>query len=109
MKAADSGLYRWYNDHRLPEHIGGGKVTVRLHQNEADRTRKFNRIENVRLSRPRTQTSRASAGAGTTPNRSTGPWRTLVPRQGSQPGMAPSAGRDDRLAVMVNTLTMARH
>lgn len=35
MKAADSGLYRWYNDHRLPEHMGGGKVTVRLHQNEA--------------------------------------------------------------------------
>jgi hypothetical protein len=22
MKAADSGLYRWYNDYRLPEHIG---------------------------------------------------------------------------------------
>jgi hypothetical protein len=48
MKAADSGLYRWYNDYRLPEHIGGGQITVRLHQNEADHKRKFNRTENVR-------------------------------------------------------------
>ena len=48
MKAADSGLYRWYNDYRLPEDIGGGQITVRLHQNEADRKRKFNRTENVR-------------------------------------------------------------
>ena len=47
MKAG-SGLYRWYNDYRLPEHLGGGEVTVRLHQNEEDRKRKFNRTENVR-------------------------------------------------------------
>ena len=45
---ADSGLYRWYNDYRLPEHLGGGQITVRLHQNEDDRKRKFNRTENVR-------------------------------------------------------------
>jgi hypothetical protein len=43
MKAADSGLYRRYNDYRLPEHLGGRQITVRLHQNEADRKRKFNR------------------------------------------------------------------
>ena len=48
MKAADSGLYRLYNDYRLPDHLGGGQITVRLHQNEADRKRKFNRTENVR-------------------------------------------------------------
>lgn len=45
---ADSGLYRWYNDFRLPEHLGGGQITVRLHQNDDDRKRKFNRTENVR-------------------------------------------------------------
>jgi hypothetical protein len=48
MRAADSGLYRWYSDYRLPEHLGGGQITVRLHQNDADRKRKFNRTENVR-------------------------------------------------------------
>ena len=30
------------------EHIGEGQITVRLHQNDADRKRKFNRTENVR-------------------------------------------------------------
>ena len=25
------GTFRWYNDYRLPEHLGGGVVTVRLH------------------------------------------------------------------------------
>jgi len=45
---AENGLYRWYNDYRLPEHLGGGQITVRLHQNEDDRRRKFNRTENLR-------------------------------------------------------------
>ena len=40
--------YRWYNDYRLPEHLGAGTVTVRLHANNDDTARKFNRTENVR-------------------------------------------------------------
>ena len=48
MKAAESGLYRWYNDYRLPEHLGGGQITVRLHQDDEDRRCRFNRTENVR-------------------------------------------------------------
>jgi hypothetical protein len=42
------GTYRWYNNSRLPEHLGGGVVTVRLHANSEDTKRKFNRAENVR-------------------------------------------------------------
>jgi hypothetical protein len=42
------GTYRWYNDYRLPNRLGGGNVTVRLHGNDEDRTRRFNRTENVR-------------------------------------------------------------
>lgn len=42
-----NGLFRWYNDYRLPEHLGG-QITVRLHQDDTDRARKFNRTENVR-------------------------------------------------------------
>lgn len=42
------GTYRWYNDDRLPERLGGGTVTVRLHTNDEARRRKFNRAGNVR-------------------------------------------------------------
>ena len=45
---ARSGLYRWYNDYRLPEHLGGGQITVGLHHDDEDRKRRFNRTENVR-------------------------------------------------------------
>ena len=43
-----SGRFRWYNDYRLPRRLGGGTVTVRLHANDQDRTKRFNRTENVR-------------------------------------------------------------
>ncbi|MDQ3430906.1 MAG: hypothetical protein M3467_01545 [Actinomycetota bacterium] len=45
---ADKRGYRWYNDYRLPDSLGGGTVTVRLHANASDTARKFNRTENVR-------------------------------------------------------------
>jgi hypothetical protein len=45
---ADKGGYRWYNDYRLPERLGGSIVTVRLHGNAEDAARRFNRTENVR-------------------------------------------------------------
>jgi hypothetical protein len=43
-----SGLYRWYNDYRLPHTHGGGTVTVRLHANDEDGARGLNRTENLR-------------------------------------------------------------
>jgi hypothetical protein len=43
-----SGKYRWYNDYRLPHHLGSGIVTVRLHGTDDDVRRMFNRPENVR-------------------------------------------------------------
>jgi hypothetical protein len=43
-----SGLYRWYNDYALPAEYGNATVTVRLHGNEEDAARRFNRTENVR-------------------------------------------------------------
>jgi hypothetical protein len=47
-RKADNVHYRWYNDYRLPDELGGGTITVRLHGNDADATRRFNRTENVR-------------------------------------------------------------
>jgi hypothetical protein len=43
-----NGRFRWYNDYRLPERLGGGTLTVRLHGTDADRARKLNRTENLR-------------------------------------------------------------
>jgi hypothetical protein len=43
-----SGLFRWYNEYVLPELYGGKHLMVRLHNNEEDAARKFNRTENVR-------------------------------------------------------------
>jgi hypothetical protein len=42
------GDLRWYNDYRLPDHLGGGTITVRLHATPDDVKRKFNRTENIR-------------------------------------------------------------
>jgi hypothetical protein len=47
-----SGKYRWYNDYRLPNHLGGGTVTVRLHGTLDDAARKLNRTENIRVIPP---------------------------------------------------------
>jgi hypothetical protein len=44
----DKTTYRWYNDHRLLAHLGGGILTVRLHGDDTDKARGFNRTENVR-------------------------------------------------------------
>jgi hypothetical protein len=43
-----NGQYRWYNDYALPAAFGGRTVTMRLHANEEDHIRRFNRTENVR-------------------------------------------------------------
>jgi hypothetical protein len=50
--ADKSGRYRWYNDYRLPDHLGGGIITVRLHAAPDDTARKVNRTENVRVIAP---------------------------------------------------------
>jgi hypothetical protein len=46
--ADKSGKFRWYNVYRLPERLGGGTITVRLHGNKDDEKRRFNRTENIR-------------------------------------------------------------
>lgn len=43
-----SGLFRWYNDYALPDKFGGRTLTIRLHGDESDVARKFNRTENIR-------------------------------------------------------------
>jgi hypothetical protein len=50
--ADKSGRYRWYNDYQLPDRLGGGVLTVRLHGTPQDTARKLNRTENVRVIPP---------------------------------------------------------
>jgi hypothetical protein len=45
---AGKNSYRWYNDYRLPDHLGGGTLSMRLHGNAEDQKRRFNRTENIR-------------------------------------------------------------
>lgn len=45
---ADKHSYRWYNAYRLPDSYGGGTITMRLHGNDDDTKRRFNRTENIR-------------------------------------------------------------
>lgn len=40
--------WRWYNTYRLPQIMGAGEITVRLHGNNDDRNRGLNRTENLR-------------------------------------------------------------
>lgn len=46
--ADKNGKFRWYNDYRLPDTVGGGTITVRLHGTDDDTRRRFNRTENIR-------------------------------------------------------------
>jgi len=107
---ARSGLYRWYNDYRLPEHLGGGQITVGLHHDDEDRKRRFNRTEN----RP----ADPALGSGLRPS-----LRPAKRLRVAEPGPAghPVLRRPHSLgwrrqqvevlgwALMVNALTMARH
>jgi hypothetical protein len=43
-----SGRYSWYNDYRLPARYEHQTITMRLHGNDEDTTRKFDRTENLR-------------------------------------------------------------
>jgi hypothetical protein len=47
-RKADKLQYRWYNDYELPAHFGKRTISVRLHGNDEDARRNFNRTENVR-------------------------------------------------------------
>ena len=47
-RADKAGTYRWYNEYALPDDLGGGKITVRLHGDDQDTKRKLNRTENLR-------------------------------------------------------------
>lgn len=46
--ADKAGTFRWYNDYALPHHLGEGTITIRLHGNDEDTKRRFNRTENIR-------------------------------------------------------------
>ena len=46
--STQSTKFRWYNVYRLPERLGAGTIAVRLHGNQGDEKRRFNRTESIR-------------------------------------------------------------
>ncbi len=109
MKAR-SGLYRWYNDYRLPEHLGGGQITVRLHQDDEDRTRRFNRTENVRPIPPSDQDfPRLYGRRNDSESLNRALEDTLFLGRAHSLGWRRQQVEVLGWALMVNALTMARH
>jgi hypothetical protein len=102
------GTYRWYNDCRLPEHLGGGIITVRLHATEEDAKRKLDRAE----SRPRQaiRTSRCCTAGVMTQKASTVTLTTLC-GYGEPTPLATAASCLNLItyALGVNALTMHLH
>ena len=108
--ADKSGRFRWYNDYELPEGYGGGSISVRLHANDEDRARKFNRTENVRPIPPadplfRDLYRRRNDAESINRNLDDTMWL----------GRAHSVGHERQLlnmlgyALAVNSLTLSRH
>ena len=74
---ADKNGYRWYNDYRLPDHLGGGTITVRLHGNADDDSAEV-QPHRERPAHPpdRPRLRRALPRDATTPSPSTAPSTT---------------------------------
>ena len=107
---ADTGLYRWYNDYRLPEHLGGGQITVRLHQDDEDKARKFNRTENVRPIPPSDPDfPRLYGRRNDSESLNRGLEDTLFLGRAHSLGWRRQQVEMIGWALMVNALTMARH
>lgn len=67
-----NGRFRWYDDFRLPDRLGGRIVTVRLHAAEDDERRKFTTgPRTYARSQQQIRTSTACTGGATMPSRST--------------------------------------
>lgn len=107
---ADTGLYRWYNDYRLPEHLGGGQITVRLHQDKDDKARKFNRTENIRPIAPSDPDfPRLYGRRNDAESLNRGLEDTLYLGRAHSLGWRRQQVEMIGWALMVNALTMARH
>ena len=109
-KADKVGTFRWYNHYRLPDHLDGGVITVRLHGNDEDTVRKFNRTENVRPIPPSDADFRALYARRNdveSVNRAFDD--TLWLRRARSVGQAPQRLNPLTYALAVNTLALHRH
>ena len=90
-RADKAGTYRWYDEYALPDDLGGGQITVRLHGDDQDTKRKLNRTENLRpdpAERPRLR--RPLPASATTPSPSTA--TSTTPSSSGEPTPSATAG-----------------
>lgn len=96
--ADKNGLFRWYNDYELPEQLGGGTITVRLHGNDDDMARKLNRTENVRpIPLHRSRLRPAVPATQRRRKHQPRPGRHALPPTGPHPRPRPPAPQPSRL------------
>lgn len=109
-RADKAGTYRWYNQHTLPDDLGGGTITLRLHGNDDDTRRKLNRTENLR---PIPPTDPAFAEPFRQRNDAESINRnvddTMFLRRAHSVGAARQHVNLLGYALMVNSLTLAEH
>ena len=94
----------------MPEHLGGGQITVRLHQDDEDRRRRFNRTENVRPIPPSDPDfSRLYGRRNDSESLNRALEDTLFLGRAHSLGWRRQQVEVLGWALMVNALTMARH
>lgn len=104
------GGLRWYAQYRMPAEFGGDEITLRLHGNDEDARRKFNRAENLRAiprSDPDFARLRARRGDAESVNRALE--GTLYLNRAHSEGHLRQTADLLSFALMVNSLTLARH
>jgi hypothetical protein len=102
--------HRWYNQYRLPLEFEEAEITVRLHGNDEDAKQKLNRAENLRAI-PRTDPDFARlytrCGDAESVNRALED--TLYLNRAHSEGRLRQTADLLGFALMVNSLTLARH
>lgn len=104
------GGFRWYAQYRMPAEFGGGEITLRLQGNNEDAKKKLNRAENLRaIPRSDPDFARLYARRGDAESVNRALEDTLYLNRAHSEGQLRQTADLLGFALMVNSLTLARH
>lgn len=102
--------FRWYAQYRLPVELGGSEITLRLHGNDEDAKKKLNRAENLRaIPRSDPDFARLYARRGDAESINRALADNLYLNRAHSEGHLRQTADLLGFALMVNSLTLARH